>query len=289
MTGPIECSKVLLCIDLDHQPQVTFLGPRDEWYKVAGKYKYLYEMDTETAYNWLQVWVGAKHPSFEGCTIDTFKNVCLQMDRVTNQIVQEAITMDDPPIMGVSAIVDAEDEENAEGISNIDHKSATPYTIHTAVLPKPSLIDANVNTSINAMWKIVHPEDTNTNDNDHFDEALPRYDHGSCRPVIPVSRESNDPIVEWTVNTKLLSGAFPNKFFFGQGVPKGLPTEQNWNHFALYYDGGFDNPLFIAHGFNQLQHASCIQSSARITGKNAATLKSLGDLANSEAFHRQLI
>jgi hypothetical protein len=70
---------------------------------------------------------------------------------------------------------------------------------------------------------------------------------------------------------------------------KDLPPEQNWNHFALYYDGRFVNPLFIAHTFNQLQRASCIQSSARITGKNAAALKSLGDLANSEAFCRQLI
>jgi hypothetical protein len=47
--------------------------------------------------------------------------------------------------------------------------------------------------------------------------------------------------------------------------------------------------LIIAHGFNQLQRASFIQSSAKITGKNATTLKSLGDLANSEAFCRQLI
>ncbi len=92
--------------------------------------------------------------------------------------------------------MDADGEENAEGTSNVDHKSATPYTIHIAVLPKPSLIDANVNSSINAMWKIVQPEDTNTNDIDHFDEALPSYDDGNCRPVIPVSRESNEPIVE---------------------------------------------------------------------------------------------
>jgi hypothetical protein len=92
------------------------------------------------------------------------------------------------------------------------------------------------------MWKIVQPEDTNTNANDHFDEALPRYDHGSCRAVISVSRESNEPIVEWTDNTELLSGALPDKFLFGQGIPKGLPTERNWNHFALYYDGQFDNP-----------------------------------------------
>jgi hypothetical protein len=49
MTGLIECSKMQPCMDADHQPQVTFFGPRDEWCKVAGKYKYLYGMDTETA------------------------------------------------------------------------------------------------------------------------------------------------------------------------------------------------------------------------------------------------
>jgi hypothetical protein len=78
---------------------------RQEWHKVAGKYKYLYEMDTKTAYNWLQVWVSAKHPSFEGCTINKSDNVRLQMNCVTDEIVQEPITMDDPHIMGVLAIV----------------------------------------------------------------------------------------------------------------------------------------------------------------------------------------
>ena len=57
----------------------------------------------------------------------------------------------------------------------------------------------------------------------------------------------------------------------------------------MYYDGRFSNPLFIAHGFNQLQRASCIRHLARITGKNAATLASLGNLANSEACHKQLV
>jgi hypothetical protein len=150
----------------------------------------------------------------------------LQMNLVTDKIVQETITMDDPHIMGVSAVVDAEGDENAEGTTNIDHKSTTPYTIHTAVLPKPSLIDANVNSSINAMWKIVQPEDTNTNDIDHFDEALPRYDHRSCRPVIPVSCESNEPIVEWTDNTKLLSGAFWINSFLAKAYQKDCPPNK---------------------------------------------------------------
>ncbi len=101
-----------------------------------------------------------------------------------------------------------------------------------------------------------------------------------------MSRESNEPIVEWTDNKTLLTGAFPDKFLIGQGVPNGLLSQQNWKHFALYYNGRFDDPLFlfIAHGFNQLQRACCIQNLARITGKNLATLKSLGVLANSEEF-----
>ncbi len=104
-----------------------------------------------------------------------------------------------------------------------------------------------------------------------------------------MSHESNEPISEWTDNKTLLTGAFPDKFLFGQGVPNRLLTQQNWKHFSLYYDGRFDDPLLIAHGFNQLQRACCIHNLAKITGKNLATLKSLGELANSEEIQRQLI
>ncbi len=76
-----------------------------------------------------------------------------------------------------------------------------------------------------------------------------------------------------------MMGAFPDKFLFGQGVSNRLPTQQNWKHFSLYYDGQFDDPLFIVHSCNQLQRACCIRNSARITGKNLATLRSLGVLA----------
>jgi hypothetical protein len=63
-----------------------------------------------------------------------------------------------------------------------------------------------------------------------------------------------------------------------------LLTQQNWKYFVLYYDGQFDDPLFIAHSFNQFWHACCICNLARITSKNLATLKSLDVLANSEEF-----
>ncbi len=62
-------------------------------------------------------------------------------------------------------------------------------------------------------------------------------DASNFKPVIPVSRESNEPILKWTDNDKLLRGAFPDLFLFGQGIPNQLPTHQHWKHFALYYDG----------------------------------------------------
>ena len=65
----------LPCLDEKYCPQVKFLGPRDEWMKKAGKYKYLYDMDTDNAYDWLRVWVNANHPSFQNCIIDTSDSV----------------------------------------------------------------------------------------------------------------------------------------------------------------------------------------------------------------------
>jgi hypothetical protein len=71
--------------------------------------------------------------------VDTSNNVSYKMNNVTNEIVEEAITTSNPGIIGILSILDADIFENAEGVKDIDHKSATPYTIHTAVLPKPSL------------------------------------------------------------------------------------------------------------------------------------------------------
>ncbi len=102
-------------------------------------------MDTNIAYDWLQVWVGGNHPSFQNCTIDTSDSVCDGLNLITEKIIEEAIMTTDPDIIGISSMLDAEEEENSEGICKIDHEPASPYTIHTAVLPKPSLINANIN------------------------------------------------------------------------------------------------------------------------------------------------
>ncbi len=98
----------LLCLDEKYCPQVTFLGPWDEWMKKAGKYKYLYKMDTDVAYNWLWFWVNANHQSFQNCIIDTSGNVCDGMNHVTEKIIEEAITTTDPDIIGISLVLDAD-------------------------------------------------------------------------------------------------------------------------------------------------------------------------------------
>jgi hypothetical protein len=192
----VECLKKLLCLDEKYHPQVTFLGPRDEWMKKAGKYKYLYDMDTDNAYDWLRVWVNANHPSFQNCIIDTSDIVCDGLNHVTEKIIEEAITTTDPDIIGISSVLDAKDEENSEGMCNIDHEATSPYTTHTAVLPKPSLINANVNSAITAMFDIVQPKNDDVNEDATYDEVLPHEKYAPNQPIIPVSRESNEPIVE---------------------------------------------------------------------------------------------
>ena len=93
--------------------------------KKAGKYKYLYKMDTEIAYDWLRIWVDANHPSFQNCIIDMSDNVCDEMNHITEKIIEEAITTTDPDIIGISSVLDPKDVENSEGMCNIDHEAAS--------------------------------------------------------------------------------------------------------------------------------------------------------------------
>ncbi len=87
------------------------------------------------------------------------------------KIIEEAITTTDPDIIGISLVLDAKDEENLERMCNIDHDAASPYTIHTAVLPKPSLINANVNSAITAMLDIVQPKNDDVDEDATYDEV----------------------------------------------------------------------------------------------------------------------
>ncbi len=69
-------------------------------------------------------------------------------------------------------MLDTKDEENSKEMCNIDHAAASPYTIHTAVLPKPSLIDANINSAIMAMFDIVQPKNDDVDEDATNDEVF---------------------------------------------------------------------------------------------------------------------
>ncbi len=70
---------------------------------------------------------------------------------------------------------------------NIDHEAACPYTIHTAVLPKPSLINANINSAIMAMLDIVQPKNDEVDEDATNDEVFPDEEYAQNQPIIPVA------------------------------------------------------------------------------------------------------
>jgi hypothetical protein len=124
--------------------------------------------------------------NFKNCIIDTSDNVHDEMNHVMEMIIEEAITTTDPDIIGISSVLDAKDEENSEGMCNIDHEVASPYIIHTAVKPKPSLIDANINSAITAMLDILQQKHDDSDENDTYHEILPHENYARYRPIIPV-------------------------------------------------------------------------------------------------------
>jgi hypothetical protein len=69
----------------------------------------------------------------KNCISDTSDNVCDGLNHVMEKIIEEAITTTDPDIIGISSVLDTKDEENSEGMCNIDHEAASPYRIHTDV------------------------------------------------------------------------------------------------------------------------------------------------------------
>ena len=156
--------------------------------------------------------------------------------------------------------------------------------IMSAVLPNPSLVDHDVNNAVDAMLKIVQPE---VNDRGNSEDV--QLPFTVCeKPVVAVTHEE-DPICEWSDNTTIFHGSFPDKFLLGKGIPKGTISQAQWKHFSLYYDGPFEDAELIASGFNQLQRSSCIRCTAKISVKQKENLNNLGNLANSLIFRKQLL
>jgi hypothetical protein len=95
------------------------------------------------------------------------------LNHVTEKIIEEAIMTTDPDIISISLVLDAKDEENSEGMCTIDHEAASPCTIHAAVLPKPSLIDENVDSAITAMLDIVQPKNDDVDEDATYEKVFP--------------------------------------------------------------------------------------------------------------------
>jgi hypothetical protein len=110
---------------------------------------------------------------YKNCIIDTSDIVRDGLNHVTEKIIEEVITTTDPDIIGISLVLDAKDEENSERMCNIDHEAASPYTIHTTVLTKLSLIDENVNLAITAMLNIVQLKNDDVDGDATYDKVLP--------------------------------------------------------------------------------------------------------------------
>ena len=67
------------------------------------------------------------------------------------------------------------------------------------------------------MLDIVQPKNDDVDEDATYDEVLPHEKYAQNQPIISVSHESNEPIVEWTDNKTLLTGAFPDNFFLVKG------------------------------------------------------------------------
>ena len=106
--------------------------------------------------------------------------------------------------------------------------------------------------------------------------------------MVAVERGS-DPIVEWDENYKMLAGAFPHLFLLGKGPPQRNLTPSFLEHCFKYYDGWFDDLLWIATAFNQKQRHAFIRKTARVSSGNAALFELLGRLANSKDFKEKLL
>jgi hypothetical protein len=78
--GPNEASKVLPSMDSSRLPQVTFLGPKERWRVIRKKWKKLYHIDCNKAYEALRVWTGLDNPNFKGIEI------CKQTKEATSKL-----------------------------------------------------------------------------------------------------------------------------------------------------------------------------------------------------------
>jgi hypothetical protein len=77
--GPVEVANVLPTVESDHRPQITFLGPREDWRKAQKKYRSLYSTDAVAPYQYLAACKGLRHPLSAEIRVDTTASMCALM------------------------------------------------------------------------------------------------------------------------------------------------------------------------------------------------------------------
>ncbi|KAG9403143.1 hypothetical protein AC1031_006691 [Aphanomyces cochlioides] len=152
----------------------------------------------------------------------------------------------------MSEFIDDEDELES---TELDRSPNQTDLVFSAVLPKERLVDSAINDAIEAMFSIIHPNDN--------------ADGTSCveKPALASVTRSHAPLNEWDGNDAILRGVFPHLFMLGKGVPQGSISKSFMRHLLAYYDGRFEDPLFIATAFNQKQRHACIRQAARLNVK----------------------
>jgi hypothetical protein len=63
------------------------------------------------------------------------------------------------------------------------------------------------------MLDIVQPKNDDVDEDATYDEVSLHEKYSQNQSILPVSRELNEPMAEWTDNKILLTGAFPDIFF----------------------------------------------------------------------------
>ena len=139
----------------------------------------------------------------------------------------------------------------------------------------------------------IHGEESDESDQEEDEEQDDEDDEEEenaplPRPVIPVTRDGT-PISEWDENDKLTRGAFPHLFLLGKGLPKGEMTQAFVGHCFKYYDGRFEDSIWISTMFNQKQRHACIRKSAKLGISKPEALEKFAKLANCKDFREKLI
>jgi hypothetical protein len=321
--GPVAAAKELPCVDDTRRPSVTFLGPNDKWMKDDKNWKHVYTIDPDLVYEALRIWISLGNKAFDGISIIDTDKMRELLVKVCKTVEDNVVVTENADIIGVADFVDDEEEDQAEKMTsdNVNKLMGSSFgrLVHSAVLPNPSLVEIQEgNNALRAFLEIIKPkkkktkaskvgdaedggedgedgedeedeEDGEDNEAEDEEEAQPRKGKQTEQnPVIVVERD-NEAVTEWDENDVLLRGAFPYLFLLGLGLPKGEALKSFLEHCWKYYDGRFEDPMWIATMFSQKQRHACIRKTARVASGNPRVLERLGRLANSKLFRDKLV